>query len=89
MVEVSGRAMVFMIQLVDERMWMLKAKIDRAPPHDAKLPGMEDELVKCGVVAAELRDSYERALKSAATPPPQGLPGRYRTGGAPQRSGRR
>jgi hypothetical protein len=63
MAEVSVRALVLVIQLLDEKMSLLKAKIDRASPNDARLPGLEDELVRCGIVAAELRDSYELAMR--------------------------
>jgi len=75
--EVSGRALVLLIQLLDEKIWALKAQIDKASPDDAELPDMEDELARCGAVANELRDSYELALKSAGNLPPYGSLVRY------------
>jgi hypothetical protein len=75
--DVSGRALVLLIQLLDERMWTLKAQIDKASPDDVELPDMEDELVRCGAVADELRGSYEVALKSAGNLPPYGSLVRY------------
>ena len=77
MADLSGRALVLLIQLLDDRIWALKAKVDAASPDDSDLADLEDELARCGAVADELRDSYQAALKAAGNLPPYGSLVRY------------
>jgi len=77
--DVSGRALVILIQLLDEKIWTLKAKFEKASPDDLELPEVEEELTTCTAIAHELRDSYEVALRSAGNLPPYGSLVRFGT----------
>ena len=72
MASLSGRALVLLIQVLDERIWALTFKVERASPDDPELPEVEEELATCAAVADELRDSYEGAAKSTGNLPPYG-----------------
>ena len=77
MADVSGRALVVLIQLLDEKIWALKTRVDNASPHDTDLADVEEELATCTAVADELRSSYDVASKSAGNLPPYGSLVRY------------
>jgi hypothetical protein len=75
--DVSGRALVLLIQLLDEKIWALKGKVEKASPDDPDLADIEEELATCTAVADELRDSYAIAASSSGNLPPYGSLVRY------------
>lgn len=72
MAEVSGQALMVLIQVLDEKIWALKARVDAASPDADDLADTEDELATCTAVADELRDAYESAAKTTGDLPPYG-----------------
>lgn len=69
MPEISGNALAVAIQVIDEKIWMLKAQVDQADESDDDLIDLEDEMLAYLKTADELRVSYEEALKTIGNLP--------------------
>lgn len=69
MPEISGNALAVAIQVIDEKIWMLKAQVDQADESDDDLIDLEDEMLAYVKTADELRVSYEEALKTIGNLP--------------------
>jgi hypothetical protein len=70
MPQVSGNALVLLIQLLDSRIAALERIIQETGSDDEGLADHEDELFRCSRVADELRVAYEDACIHASNLPP-------------------
>jgi hypothetical protein len=72
MTELSGNSMMVLVQVLDEKLQSLRAKVDLLDPEDPELTDLEEELMSDSIVAMELRASYEAAAARASNLPPYG-----------------
>lgn len=70
MTNISSNALVLLIQILDEKIHLLKTKIDELSEDDEELPDYEEELLSCTKVADELFVSYKQALETIGNLPP-------------------
>lgn len=69
MPQVSGNALVLLIQLLDERIAVLEKSVQETDENAEELVEYEDELLSCTAVERELKAAYEEALKSIGNLP--------------------
>lgn len=70
MAQISDNSLMVTIQVLDEKIWSMKAQVDQTDANDDGLADLEDELLSYTVVAQELRASYEEALGESGNLPP-------------------
>lgn len=63
MMEIDTNALVYLVQLVDEKLQRLKEEVSRRDAEDEELLGYEEELMACSKVAMELQRCYHQAEK--------------------------
>lgn len=63
MVEIDPNALVYLVQLVDEKLQRIKEEVSRRDAEDEELLDYEEELVVCSKVAMELERCYHQAEK--------------------------
>ncbi|WP_156924401.1 hypothetical protein [Derxia gummosa] len=69
MPQISGNALVLLIQLLDERISTLEKMISETDEAAEELVEYEDELLSCITVENELMVAYEEALKETGNLP--------------------
>ncbi|WP_374592491.1 hypothetical protein [Aquabacterium sp.] len=69
MVEINPNALVYLVQLVDEKLQQLKQQVATSEDDEA-LAEYEDELMACSKVAMELERCYQQAAKVVGNIPP-------------------
>lgn len=69
MPQISGNALVLLIQLLDEKISALEKRVSETDEAAEELVEYEDELLSCTTVENELRVAYEEVLKSAGNLP--------------------
>ena len=70
MANVSGRTLVAVIQILDDKIKSMQAQISAGDPADASLVDVEEEMVEYTVAAMELKKAYAEALAEAGNLPP-------------------
>jgi hypothetical protein len=70
MTELSGNSLMVLVQLLDEKIQSLRARVDASDPGDPELADVEEELMGDSIVAMELRASYEAAAADSGNLPP-------------------
>ena len=70
MANISGNALVVLIQLLDEKIHLLKTQIDGMSDDDEQLIDYEEEFMSYTNLANELQESYKQALEEVGNLPP-------------------
>jgi hypothetical protein len=70
MPNVSGRTLVAVIQVLDDKIASMSAQIADGDPDDAALADVEEEMVGYTIAAMELKKAYAEALSEASNLPP-------------------
>lgn len=65
--------LVYLVQLVDQRILQLKAEVDSRDPEDETLTDYEEELLECSKAAMELKRLYQQAEKTTGNLPAYAL----------------
>ncbi len=69
MVWINPSVLVYLVQVVDEKMQALQREVASRDADDAELPDYEEELFACGEVAVELERCYREARQTIGNMP--------------------